>query len=126
MAVHVEDRLDARVPEPRCDDSGVGAFGDEERNVAVSEVVEPHRLADRTGHGGEPDASSEAVDEEEQLLAWAERRRADDSVRTRVPPLGISEELTPAQAEAMAAVTGRGALERPWRRACAPVNHVTL
>lgn len=51
------------------------------------------------------------LDEEEQLLAWAERRRADDSVRTRVPPLGISEELTRAQAEAMAAVAGRGALE---------------
>jgi len=61
MSVDVEDRLDARVPEPRCDDSGVGAFGDEERDVAVSEVVEPHRLADRAGHGGEPDPGSEAV-----------------------------------------------------------------
>ncbi|MDH3262078.1 MAG: relaxase domain-containing protein [Acidimicrobiia bacterium] len=51
------------------------------------------------------------LDEEEQLIAWAERRQTDDTVRTRVPPLGISEELTPAQAEAMGAVTGRGALE---------------
>ena len=51
------------------------------------------------------------LDEEEQLLAWAERRRADDSVRTRARTTGYGEELTRAQAEAMAAVTGRGALE---------------
>ena len=51
------------------------------------------------------------LDEEEQLIAWAERRRADDSVRTRGRATGYGEELTPAQAEAMAAVTGRGALE---------------
>ena len=51
------------------------------------------------------------LDEEEQLIAWAERRRADDSVRTRARATGYGEELTPAQAEAMAAVAGRGALE---------------
>ena len=51
------------------------------------------------------------LDEEEQLVAWAERRRADDSVRTRARATGYGEELTPAQAEAVAAVIGSRTLE---------------
>ena len=51
------------------------------------------------------------LDEEEQLVTWAERRRADDSVGTRARATGYDEELTAAQAEAVAAVAGRGALE---------------
>jgi hypothetical protein len=51
------------------------------------------------------------LNEEEQLITWADRRRADDLIRTRARATGYGEELTPAQAEALAAVTGRGALE---------------
>jgi conjugative relaxase-like TrwC/TraI family protein len=55
--------------------------------------------------------SQAILDEEEQLLAWADRRRADDSVGIRARATGYGEELTPVQLEAMAAVAGRGALE---------------
>jgi hypothetical protein len=43
------------------DDGGVGALGDEEGDVAVAEVVEPHRWADRVCDGGEPEAAAEGV-----------------------------------------------------------------
>ena len=61
MPVDVEDRLDARVPEPRGDDGWVGALGDEKRDVAVAEIVESHRLADRVVDGAEPDAGPKGV-----------------------------------------------------------------
>ncbi|MDH3262104.1 MAG: relaxase domain-containing protein [Acidimicrobiia bacterium] len=51
------------------------------------------------------------LDEEEQLLAWAERRRADKPVHTRARTTGYGEELTPGQAEAVVAVADRGGLE---------------
>jgi conjugative relaxase-like TrwC/TraI family protein len=51
------------------------------------------------------------LDEEEALIAWAERRQGSESVRTRARVTGYGEELTRAQADAVAAVTGRGALE---------------
>ena len=61
MAAYVQDGLDVGMPEPRCDDGWVGAFGDEEGNVAVSEVMEVHRLVNRVRSGGEPDAAAEGV-----------------------------------------------------------------
>ena len=51
------------------------------------------------------------LDEEEQLIAWADRRRADHSVGIRARAIGLSEELSPAQAAAVVAVTDRGGLE---------------
>jgi hypothetical protein len=51
------------------------------------------------------------LDEEEQLIAWAEHRQTDHSVGTRARVTGYGEELTPAQTEAVAAVAGRGGLE---------------
>ena len=49
------------------------------------------------------------LDEEQQLIAWAERRQSDGPVGIRVWATG--EELTPAQAEAATAVADHGALE---------------
>jgi len=51
------------------------------------------------------------LDEEEALIAWADRRRADKPVHTRAGTIGFGEELSPAQAEAVVAVTDRGGLE---------------
>jgi len=51
------------------------------------------------------------LDEEAQLVAWAESRQADESVHTRAQATGYGEELTPAQADTVAAVAGNGALE---------------
>jgi conjugative relaxase-like TrwC/TraI family protein len=51
------------------------------------------------------------LDEEEQMIAWAERRRAGESVRARGRVTDYGEELTPGQAEAIAAVAGRRGLE---------------
>jgi len=51
------------------------------------------------------------LDEEEQLVAWAERRRAGDSISTRGPAVGYGTGLTRAQTAAVAAVTGTRALE---------------
>jgi len=61
VAVDVEDGLDAGVSEPRGDHGRVGAFGDEEGNVAAAEVMEPHGLADGVCDGGEPDAAAEGA-----------------------------------------------------------------
>ena len=61
VAVDVEDGFDAGVAEAGSDDGGVGAFGDEEGDVAVTQVVEPHRLADRVAGGGEPESAAECV-----------------------------------------------------------------
>jgi conjugative relaxase-like TrwC/TraI family protein len=55
--------------------------------------------------------TQDILDEEEQLIEWAERRQKCESVRTLARDTGYGEELTPAQEEAMAAVAGRGALE---------------
>jgi hypothetical protein len=49
------------------------------------------------------------LDEEEQLIAWAERRRLDESVGTRARVTG--KELAPAQTEVVAAVIGSRTLE---------------
>jgi conjugative relaxase-like TrwC/TraI family protein len=49
------------------------------------------------------------LDEEEQLIAWAERRRSHESVAIRV--WATCEELTLAQGEAATAVADHGALE---------------
>ncbi len=51
------------------------------------------------------------LDEEEQLIAWAQHRQSQDQVRTRTWVIGSSKGLTRGQAEAVAAVTSRGALE---------------
>ncbi|MDF1597620.1 MAG: MobF family relaxase [Acidimicrobiia bacterium] len=51
------------------------------------------------------------LDEEQTLIAWADSRRADKPVHTRALTTGYGEELTPAQAEAVVAVTDRGGLE---------------
>ncbi len=51
------------------------------------------------------------LDEEEQLIAWAEHRQTGESLRLWRGATGYGEELTPAQEEAVAAVAGRGALE---------------
>jgi hypothetical protein len=61
VSVDVEAGLDAAVSESRGDDGGEGALGDEEGDVAVAEVAEPHRLADRSRNGREPDAAAEGV-----------------------------------------------------------------
>jgi len=39
----------------------VGAFGDQQGDAAMAEVVEPHRLADRIVDGGEPDTGAEGA-----------------------------------------------------------------
>jgi hypothetical protein len=49
------------------------------------------------------------LDEEEQLIAWADRRRSSESVGIRVRV--TDQQLTSAQVEAVAAVAGRGGLE---------------
>lgn len=49
------------------------------------------------------------LDQEERLIAWADRRQSDESIGIRERVYG--EELTPAQTEAVAAVAGRGGLE---------------
>jgi conjugative relaxase-like TrwC/TraI family protein len=51
------------------------------------------------------------LDEEETLIAWADSRRADKPVHTRARTISFGEELSPAQAEAVVAVTDRGGLE---------------
>ena len=51
------------------------------------------------------------LDEEEGLIAWAQRRRSRDQMRTETRVTGYGEELTQGQREAVAAITGRGALE---------------
>jgi conjugative relaxase-like TrwC/TraI family protein len=51
------------------------------------------------------------LDEEQTLIAWADSRRADKPVHTRARTTGYGEELSPAQAEAVVAVTDRGGLE---------------
>ena len=51
------------------------------------------------------------LNEEERLLVWAHRRRSRDATHTRIPAVGYGEELTVAQAEAVAAVTGSKGLE---------------
>jgi len=51
------------------------------------------------------------LDEEEQLIVWAQHRRSRDHARTRTRAIGYSEALTRGQIEAVAAVTGRGGLE---------------
>jgi hypothetical protein len=61
VPVDIEDGLDARVSDAGGDDGGVGAFGDEEGNVAAAEVMEPHGLADGVCDGGEPDAAAEGA-----------------------------------------------------------------
>ena len=50
------------------------------------------------------------LDEEHQLVAWADRRRREH-VQASPPLVGRSESLTPAQAEAAAVVAGHGGLE---------------
>ena len=61
VAVDVEDGFDAGVPEAGGDDGGVGTLGDEEGDVAVTEVMEPHRLTDRVVDGWEPESAAEGV-----------------------------------------------------------------
>jgi hypothetical protein len=61
VAVDVEDGLDAGVSEAGGDDGRVRALGDEEGDVAVTEVMEPHRLTDRVVDGWEPESAAECV-----------------------------------------------------------------
>jgi hypothetical protein len=56
------------VPEPRLQQLRVGVRGDEERGVRVSQVMEPHGLADGCLRGGEPEALSEAAMPERSSL----------------------------------------------------------
>jgi conjugative relaxase-like TrwC/TraI family protein len=51
------------------------------------------------------------LDEEEQLLVWAHGRQSLDATHTRILTVGYGEELTVAQAEVVAAVTGSRGLE---------------
>jgi conjugative relaxase-like TrwC/TraI family protein len=51
------------------------------------------------------------LDEEEHLVGWAQRRQERAQAHTWVQGVGHGEELTPGQAEAVAAVTGHGGLE---------------
>ena len=51
------------------------------------------------------------LDEEEELMAWAERRLAGDSRSVQGRAIGYAGEFMPAQAEAVAAVTGHAGLE---------------
>jgi conjugative relaxase-like TrwC/TraI family protein len=50
-------------------------------------------------------------DEEQQLVAWAESRQTAGPVLTRPQAVGSSDDLTAAQAQAVAAVTGHRPLE---------------
>lgn len=51
------------------------------------------------------------LDEEEALIAWADRHRAGESTSIRSRVTGYADELTPAQVEAVAAVVDGGGLE---------------
>jgi conjugative relaxase-like TrwC/TraI family protein len=51
------------------------------------------------------------LDDEEQLIAWADRHRAGESARIRSRVTGYTDELTSAQAESVAAVADGGGLE---------------
>ncbi len=51
------------------------------------------------------------LNEEEQLIVWAQRRQSPDATQTEMPAVGYGEELTVAQTEAVAAVTGTRGLE---------------
>jgi len=51
------------------------------------------------------------LDEEQQLVAWAERRQTAGPVRTLSLAVGSSDDLTPAQTRAVAAVAGHRPLE---------------
>ena len=51
------------------------------------------------------------LDEEEQLIGWAQHRQIRYQARIRTRVIGYNEELTRGQIEAVAAVTGRGGLE---------------
>ncbi len=51
------------------------------------------------------------LNEEERLVVWAHRRQSLDAIHTRIPAVGYGEELTVAQAQAVAAVTGSRGLE---------------
>jgi len=61
VSVDVEDGLDAGVSKSGGDDDWVGTLGDEEGDVAVAQVREPHGSADRVCDGGEPEAATERV-----------------------------------------------------------------
>ena len=51
------------------------------------------------------------LNEEERLIVWADRRQSLDANQTEIPAVGYGEELTVAQAQAVAAVTGSRGLE---------------
>ncbi len=51
------------------------------------------------------------LDEEEQLVSWAQRRQQGDSPRIQIRGVSHGVELNPRQAEVVAAVTGRRGLE---------------
>ncbi|MEX0666964.1 MAG: AAA family ATPase, partial [Acidimicrobiia bacterium] len=51
------------------------------------------------------------LNQEEQLIAWADRHRAGESARIRSRGTAYANQLTPAQAEAVAAVVDGGGLE---------------
>ncbi len=51
------------------------------------------------------------LNEEEQLIVWAQRRQSLDATHTRIPAVGYRGELTVAQAEAVTAVIGSRGLE---------------
>ena len=51
------------------------------------------------------------LNEEEQLIVWAHRRQSRDATQTQMAAVDYGEELTAAQVEAVAAVTGSRGLE---------------
>ena len=51
------------------------------------------------------------LDEEEQLIGWAQHRRSREQARTRSRLTSYRQGLTRGQIEAVAAITGRGGLE---------------
>ncbi len=55
------------MPDAGGDQGRLGALGDEERDVALSEVVEPHRLTDGGGYGTEHCPAAKRVAEEGPL-----------------------------------------------------------
>jgi conjugative relaxase-like TrwC/TraI family protein len=55
--------------------------------------------------------SREILDEEEQLIAWAERRKQQEAARTHHRPIRFAGHLTPGQAAAVSAVADGGGLE---------------
>ena len=62
--------------------------------------------------GGRPGAHHPAIlDEEEELIAWAERRSDQAAPRRKPRPIRFAEHLTPAQVAAVAAVTDGAGLE---------------